>query len=286
MPALLAEPGEDVVDVPDQLDLGDEVRVRLGRDRVDADDRLVAVRVPVLGRVLDEVVADREHHVGLAEAGHLVVARLEADRAERLVVVGREEALAHERLRHRDAGGADELAQRRAPPWRGSRRCPASATGRTAPRMMSAARSSSRAGGSGSTARLRGSGAPSISVAMTSSGSSMWVAPGFSLSATLNALRTTSGMISGSCDARVPLRDRAHHPRQVDVLVRLLVHPLEVALAGERHERSAVEVGVRHGGDEVERARARACRGRPRRGRSGAPTRRPCRRRPARAGPG
>ncbi len=56
-------------------------------------------------------------------------------------------------------------------------------------------------------------------------------------------------------DAGVPLRDRAHHPRQVDVLVRLLVHPLEVALARERHERSAIEIGVRHGGDEVERAR-------------------------------
>jgi hypothetical protein len=56
--------------------------------------------------------------------------------------------------------------------------------------------------------------------------------------------------------ARVPLGDRAHHARQVDVLVRLLVHPLQIALAGERHERRAVEVGVRHGGDEVERARA------------------------------
>ena len=76
---------------------------------------------------------------------------------------------------------------------------PASATGRTAPRTRSAARSSSRAGGSGRTARLRGSGPPSISVAITSSGSSMCVAPGFSPSATLNALRTTSGMISASC---------------------------------------------------------------------------------------
>ena len=33
---------------------------------------------------------------------------------------------------------------------------------------------------------------------MTSSGSSRCVAPGFSDSATLNALRTTSGMISGA----------------------------------------------------------------------------------------
>ena len=121
---------------------------------------------------------------------------------------------------------------------------------------MSAARSSSRAAGSGSTGALaRQRLRPRSRVAMTSSGSSMWVAPGFSHSATLNALRTTSGMIAGSGHAGVPLRDRAHHARQVDVLVRLLVHPLEVALAGERDERSAVEVGVGHGGDEVERAR-------------------------------
>ena len=75
---------------------------------------------------------------------------------------------------------------------------PASATGFSAPRMMSAARSNSRAAGSGWTGLRRGSGSASTSIAMTSSGSSMWVAPGFSDSATLNALRTTSGMIAGS----------------------------------------------------------------------------------------
>ena len=75
---------------------------------------------------------------------------------------------------------------------------PASATGCTAPRTSSAAFSSSRAAGSGAAWRRRGSGSPSVSAAITSSGSSMWVAPGFSASATLNALRTTSGMIAGS----------------------------------------------------------------------------------------
>ena len=49
VPALLAEPREDVVDVADELHLGDEVLVDLGRQGVDADDLLVAVRVPVLG---------------------------------------------------------------------------------------------------------------------------------------------------------------------------------------------------------------------------------------------
>ena len=75
---------------------------------------------------------------------------------------------------------------------------PASATGRTAPRISSAALSSSRAAGSETTGRRRGSGSSSTSAAITSSGSSMWVAPGFSPSATLKALRTTSGMIAGS----------------------------------------------------------------------------------------
>ena len=89
---------------------------------------------------------------------------------------------------------------------------------------------------------------------MTSSGSSRCVAPGFSDSATLNALRTTSGMISGLVDARVPLRDRPEELDQVDELVGLLVHPLEVGLAGERDERRAVQVGVGDRGDEVRRA--------------------------------
>ncbi len=75
---------------------------------------------------------------------------------------------------------------------------PARATGCTALRITSAARSSSRAAGSGGTSRRRGSGSASISAAITSSGSSMCVAPGFSFSATLKALRTTSGMIAGS----------------------------------------------------------------------------------------
>ena len=84
----------------------------------------------------------------------------------------------------------------------------------------------------------------------------MCVAPGFSDSATLKALRTTSGMISG-------LDRRAFHfvigrktLDDVDVLVGLLVHALEVALAGERDERRAVEERVGDRGDEVRRARA------------------------------
>ena len=42
----------------------------------------------------------------------------------------------------------------------------------------------------------------------------------------------------------------------VDVLVDSLVHALEVALAGQRHQRRAVEEGVGDGGDQVGGARA------------------------------
>ena len=46
---------------------------------------------------------------------------------------------------------------------------------------------------------------------------------------------------------------------EVDELVGLLVHPLEVGLAGERDERRAVQEGVADRGDEVHRPGARAC---------------------------
>ena len=77
---------------------------------------------------------------------------------------------------------------------------PARATGLIAPRTRSAACRSSRAPGSGRRTGRRGSGlvASSASMAMTSSGSSTCVAPGFSASATLKAFRTTSGMMAGS----------------------------------------------------------------------------------------
>ena len=41
----------------------------------------------LLRRVLDEVVADGDHHVGVLEAGQRVVARLQADGAERVRVL-------------------------------------------------------------------------------------------------------------------------------------------------------------------------------------------------------
>ena len=88
---------------------------------------------------------------------------------------------------------------------RGSRRCRRARSGSRRRRSISRPRAGAPCRpGSGWTGAWRGSGEASSGRGITSSGSSRWVAPGFSDSATLNALRTTSGMISG-------LETRAFH---------------------------------------------------------------------------
>ena len=190
-------------DVADQLDLGDEELVDLRGDGVDHHDPLVGAGVPVLGSVLDEVVADGDHHVGVLEAGHRVVARLQADGAERVRVLVVEQALGHERLRHRDPGGVHERPQRAA--GVGADRPVAGQDDRVLGAHDDLDRPLELAHpGLGRTGAWPGSGLASSGRPITSSGSSRWVEPGFSDSATLNALRTTSGTISG-------LETRAFH---------------------------------------------------------------------------
>ena len=130
---------------------------------------------------------------------------------------------------------------------------PASATGLTAPRIRSAAFSSSRAAGSGRAWRRRGSGSR-VDLRRHHVLGQLDVRGARLLGlGDLERLAHDLGDDRRVGEARVPLGDRPHHAQQVDVLVRLLVHALEVALAGERHERRAVEVGVGHRGDEVQR---------------------------------
>ena len=78
---------------------------------------------------------------------------------------------------------------------------PARTIGRSAPAMRSAARSIASSVGSGKAAcreHERRERRPSTSVAAMSSGSSMWVGPGFSRRATRNALATISGIAPGT----------------------------------------------------------------------------------------
>ena len=107
-----AMPRSAVADVAQHADRDDVVLVHLGRQRVDVDDDLVAVRVPHVGVVLDHVVADADHHVGLLEREPRQVARLQADRAQRQLVGERHHALGHEGVGHRDAQHFGEAHQR------------------------------------------------------------------------------------------------------------------------------------------------------------------------------
>ena len=76
---------------------------------------------------------------------------------------------------------------------------PARITGLIASRIISAAASSSPALGSRRRVCVEaGSGSASTGSPITSSGSSMWVGPGLGSCATLNALRTTSGITVGA----------------------------------------------------------------------------------------
>ena len=196
--ALLGQAGEDVVEVAQQLDLGHEVLVDLGRDRVDADDLLVATRSSS-ARVSARPGRSRWRAPrrprrsrpwssrptgGPLSPGPSALSGGIRPLPMNVSATGMPVA----RTNSRSAG----VAPPRTTPL------PASATGLSAPRTMSAALSSSRACGSASGVRRRGSGAASICASITSSGSSMCVAPGFSPSATLNALRTTSGMMLAS----------------------------------------------------------------------------------------
>ena len=103
--------------------------------------------------------------------------------------------------------------------------------------------------------------------AITSSGSSRWVGAGLLGLGHLERLADDLGHDLGTRHARVPLDDRAQDPDQIDVLVRLLVHPLEVGLTGQGDERRAIEERVGDCGDEVGGARDPASPGRRRRGR-------------------
>ena len=83
----------------------------------------------------------------------------------------------------------------------------------------------------------------------------MRVAPGFSASAVLNALRTTSGTVPASQMVCAHLVIGGEHGDRVHVLVALLVQATGAALADDAHHRRAVHVGVGDTGDEVGRSR-------------------------------
>ena len=118
-------------------------------------------------------------------------------------------------------------------------------------RMRSTALSSSRAAGSGSTGRRRGSGAASSWRGHDVLGQLEVSGAGLLGLCHLEGLAHDLGDDLRARHARVPLGDGPEQLDEVDELMGLLVHPLEVGLAGEGDERRAVQEGVADRGDEV-----------------------------------
>ena len=106
------DPAKGRRDVAQGAHRDDVMRVDLGRQRVDVNDRLVAIRIPHVRVILDHVVADADHDVGLVERKPRQVAGLEADGSQRQFVRERDYALGHERVRDRNSQDLGEGDQR------------------------------------------------------------------------------------------------------------------------------------------------------------------------------
>src|SRR5207249_6206049 len=81
------------------------------RREVDVNDRLLAVGIPELRRVLDRIVAYCDDQVGLVEPARDVVPRLKPDRQQAEVVVVWHRAFRHERVRDGNAVSPGERPQ-------------------------------------------------------------------------------------------------------------------------------------------------------------------------------
>ena len=217
--------------------------------------RLSALRVPVLGRVLDEVVADRDDDVGVLEPGHRVVARLQADGSQRVGILVVEQPLGHERLGRGDPGRTDEVAKRAAG---------VGADGAVADegdRVL---------GGSDDLGRALELADAGLGLDGVMAGQRRGVErPRHHVLGQLQVgrsrllrLRHLEGLPNylgydlRTGYARVPLDDRAQNAKQVDVLMGLLVHTLEVGLTGQGDERGAVQERIGDCRDQVGGARA------------------------------
>ena len=144
---------------------------------------------------------------------------------------------------------------------------PAKMSGNDAASMRRAADCRAWRSGDGRRGRSVDSGSPSAGSSATSSGTSTWQAPGFSASATLKALRMTSGITTGISARVFHFVSGRMCSTMSTILVRFLVDAVAPGLAGDGDQRRVVEVGVGHPGDQVGGARARGWTGRRPRGR-------------------
>ena len=221
--------------------------------------RWFRARVPRRRRVLDQVVADADHEIRPVEAGHDVVARLQADGHQRQVRAIVHRALAHERLGDRYMQALGEGSER---------------VGGATPDDAVTGQDERPLGCGDERRRVRDRllrrlgevGAAGLDGDGTAVGDRRDLACGEVLGqldvrgARLLERRRPEGLAHDlgerldPVDARVPLRDRPHHLDDVDDLVGLLVELERGRLTGDRDHRRAIQVRIRDAGHEVRRA--------------------------------
>ena len=260
--AVLGSPLDLLVDLPERIgdvalnvDLDLIVAVHLGRPEVDMDDGLFHAAVPESRRVLDQVVADRDDHVGLAQCGDDVVLALEAHGEEAVLVAPWHCPLAHEGVDHADAGEFGEAPE--------LGRC-ALSDGAVAGEDHGALGTYDRVHRAGHRLVV-GAGAPRLDrgdgrACRLVLGDVLWQLDQHR--ARLLGFRDLEGLAHDLGDVvrlvhRLrPLGDGPEHGDRVHVLVALLVEALGAGLADEADQRRSVHVGIGDTGHEVGRARA------------------------------
>ena len=214
------------------------------------DDGLLRPAVPEGGRVLDQVVADRDDHVGLAQRRDDVVLALEADGEEAVRVAPGHRALAHEGIDDADAGELGEALE----------------LGRGA--LTDGAVAGDDQGSLGARDRVHRAGhRPVIGAGAPGLDRGDRRARGLVFGDVLRQLDQHRARLLGLGDLEGlahdlgnvvrlvhrlrPLCDRAEHGDRVHVLMALLVEPPGAGLADEADHGRAVHVRVRHAGHQI-----------------------------------
>ncbi len=207
--------------------------------------------MPQVRVVFDQIVADADDDIRAREAAADVIVGLQAGTAQRHRILERHHTLGHEGIGDGNVELCCEIRQ--LPP----------SLARTTPlpaRIMGLLGLRNQIGGMYHTVHwvvpatpnsALAAGVSVISILAMFSGNSMKQAPVFSVCASLNALRTTSGMMFGVSRREEYLVIGTEHLLQVQHLMRLLVQADWSGLPGDGHQRRMIHVGIGDAGDQI-----------------------------------
>ena len=245
---------ERVCDVTRDVDRGLVVVVDLGRPEVDVHDLLRRALVPEGGAPLDQVVADRDHDIGLAQRHQDVVLALQPDREQAVRVGARDRALAHEGVDHADAGVLGQPLELGGGAF--AHRAVAGEDQRVLGVQDDVERGRHRLVVGARPARLdRRERLAARLVLHQVLGQLDHHGAGLLGLGQLERLAHDLGDVVRMVERLRPLGDRPVHGDRIHVLVALLVEALGIGLAEDADQRRAVHVGVGDASDQVGRAR-------------------------------